>query len=305
MTRPTTVIHPQGPVQSTATSVYGKGDVLLRIGNGGAGATGLVEALATDYLSTLSESRSIAWVCNHSLNTQVALYRSHIDLAFTYERDREQLAASEGWSRTAGCAFHDHFCLAGPRDDPANARGAATVAEALRRISEYGGLFHSRADGSATMEKERHLWSSCGLEPWTDKGATKWYQTSLETPAGALKNADQAGAYLLTDRSTLLKQTGLKTISNTVVFLEPTGPHHILMNSCYALHSTLAPEETKKAVADFIEYLFSARGQGVIASYGVESCGLPLFAPVADGFARARLAGGRPVKGKWAFGARL
>ncbi|KAH8900915.1 hypothetical protein GQ53DRAFT_740748 [Thozetella sp. PMI_491] len=297
----TTTIQPQGDVESAAAAVYGHGKTLLRIGNGGAGATGLVEALATDYLSTLPEPRSIAWVCNHSLNTQVALHRGYIDLALTYERDREALAAPEGWSRTAGCVFHDHFCLAGPKSDPANLRGARSVADAFRRLAGQRVLFHSRVDGSATMEKERQLWLSCGLAPWRDEGAAQWYHTSLETPAGALKNADQAGAYLLTDRSTILRQTGLGTISNTTVFLEPTSPDDTLMNSCYALYSPLARGETKEAVEKFLEYLSSARGQGIIASFGAEVCGLPLFAPVAEGFARTKLAGGRPAGQKWTY----
>lgn len=59
------------------------------------GATGLIEALANDYLSTLPESRSISWVCNHSRNTQLALYNGYIDLALAYERGQEELAHLE------------------------------------------------------------------------------------------------------------------------------------------------------------------------------------------------------------------
>ncbi|KAK0384516.1 hypothetical protein NLU13_8602 [Sarocladium strictum] len=286
-----TSIRPRGPVQSRATSVYGIGDVLFRIGNGGAGATGLIEALATDYLSTLPQARSIEWICNHSLNTQVALHRGHIDLALTYEREREHLAEVEGWSRTAGCVFHDHFCLAGPRHDPADVRSAQSLGDALRRVARKAVFFHSRVDGSATMEKERQLWTSCGLEPWTEESARSWYKTNLETPAGALKGADEAAAYLLTDRSTLLHQTGLGAVSDTVVFVEPTSPDDVLMNSCYALYSPVASAETRTNVAGFLRYLLSERGQGVVESYGVGRCGLPLFAPVADGFARDKLRG--------------
>jgi tungstate transport system substrate-binding protein len=265
------------------------------------GATGLIEALATDYLSTLPEQKAIAWICNHSLNSQVALYRDYVDLALTYERDREELAISEGWSLSAGCIFHDHFCLAGPKNDPANIKGAKSVTEAFRRLATRRVLFHSRADGSATMEKERAFWSSCGLDPWADENAAEWYHTSLETPAGALKIADQAGAYLLTDRSTVLRQTCLGTISNTTAFLEPTSSDDILMNSGYALYSPFTEGETKKAVAHFIEYLLSDRGQDVIGSFGAETCGLPLFASVAEGFARTKLVGGYPRGSKWIY----
>ncbi|KAH8897315.1 hypothetical protein GQ53DRAFT_778442 [Thozetella sp. PMI_491] len=265
----------------------------------GIGATGLIEALANDYLSTFPEERSIAWVCNHSLNSQVALYRRYVDIALTYERDREELAANEGWSRTAGCICHDHFVLAGPRSDPAGVRDAKSLEEALERIATRKALFHSRTDGSATMVKERGLWSRCRLQPWTDDASSFWYKTSLLSPAEALKQAAAAGAYLLNDRSTLLRQTALNTISNITVFFEPRSSDDYLMNSCYAVYSPQARPEIVERISHFLNYLVSARGQGVIASFGVDSCGLPLFAPVKDGFAKTRLVGGEPLGGRW------
>jgi tungstate transport system substrate-binding protein len=127
--------------------------------------------------------------------------RGYIDVALTYERDQEALAASEGWSRSAGRVMHDHFCIAGPVHDPAGVRGAHSVADALAQIAKAGALFHSRADASATMWKERGLWRDVGLQPWEhlgDASVSAWYKTSVSSPAEALKRADDEGAYLLT-----------------------------------------------------------------------------------------------------------
>lgn len=276
-------------------------DHLCRIfSNGGAGATALIGALAEDYLSTLSEQVSIDWVCNHSRNTQLALLHGHIDIALTYEREQEELAASEGWSQTVGCVFHDHFCLVGPPTDPANVRSTSNVTEAVRKIASSKSLFQSRADSSATMWKERSIWSLCGEEPWDDTAASVWYRTSLDSPAEALIAGDAAGAYLLTDRSTLLRQTSLQTIHGTTVFFEPKTPDDMLMDSCFALVSTRIPGERRAAVVSFLNYVASARGQRVVANFGAEALGgFSLFAPVRDGFSRSYLKGGMPLNGRW------
>jgi tungstate transport system substrate-binding protein len=257
-----------------------------------------VRALAEDYLSTLPSPQSITWICNHSRNTQLALLHNHIDLALTYERSQEALAAAEGWSKTAGCVFHCHFVIAGPISDPAGLRFANSPVDAIRRIAAARALFHSRADASATMWKERGLWEQAGCKPWEEASAETWYKTSLSSPADALKNADTAGAYLLTDRSTLLRQTGLENISKTTVFFEPSEPNDVLMNSCYALYRVDAASETVNAIKQFLEHVWSDRGQRVIGSFGADQVGAPLFATVNEGFARSRLSGRRPLGGK-------
>lgn len=264
------------------------------------GATGLIRALAEDYLSTLPDKYSIQWICNHSRNTQLALLHGYIDVALTYERDQEELAAKEGWSHTAGCVMHDHFCLAGPVLDPARLSGSKSLSESLARVAEAKALFHSRADASATMWKERGLWKDVEgqPQPWErldDASVSSWYKTSVLSPAEALKKADREGAYLLTDRSTLLRQVWLGNVANTTVFVEPDAGDHVLMNSCYALCSPSASRETKA----FVDYLLSDRAQSLIESYGKDEAGLPLFAKAADGFARTRITGGRIVEGKW------
>ncbi|KAH6651957.1 hypothetical protein BKA67DRAFT_572510 [Truncatella angustata] len=294
-----TRISGHGKVNPYASAVYGEGEVILRLGNGGAGATGLLEALAYGYLATLRVPASISWVANHSRNTQLALLQGHIDIALTYERDQEALAESEGWSVTKGCLFHDHFVIAGPRSDPASIRGAGSPAEALGRIARTRSLFHSRQDGSATMYKEAKLWNQNGLTPWSDASDADWFKQSAVPPAEAVRKADAVGAYLVTDRSTLLRQTGLQAISQTTVFFEPSNGDDELMNSCYGLCSPNTAGDQTSRPNDFIDYLLSETGQSIVNSYGLRDCELPLFASIKEGFARTRLTGGYPRAGRW------
>ncbi|KAI9666811.1 MAG: hypothetical protein M1831_001587 [Alyxoria varia] len=337
-----TAIAAQGELKTEPREVYGTGPTILRLGNGGAGATGLLRALSISFLSTLENSYSISWTHNHSRSTQLALFHNHIDIALTYERGPERVAESEGWSKTAGCAFHDHFVLAGPLEDPAGVfalatssskqeaddeegesgdGGAVKITEAFKKIARSKARFVSRCDGSTTMERERSLWRLCGLEPWKENAeeSQEWYRAYTETPSEALMRADREGAYLLTDRSTLLTQVARGTVRNTTVFVEPGDADDSLMNSCYALYSPSVDEdwdsvergqevrrgdfaESKEKTgyrSAFLHYLFSPAGQKVIADFGTKEVGVPFFAPVADGFARTSTVGGRPEAGGW------
>lgn len=295
-----TSIVSHGEINSHPDEIYGTGPALLRIGNGGAGATGLVGALAHSYLKAQPSSASIEWICNHSRNTQLALLHGHVDIGLTYERSQEEIAEREGWSKTRGCAFHDHFVLAGPPSDPANVRNATSVCDALKMIAEAKCLFHSRADFSATMAKERALWTSAGLAPWESGEA--WYQMSLQTPAAAILAASTAGSYLLTDRATLLCQTWQRKIPDRsiTVFFEPESSSSVLMNSCFVVMKAKNDFEKGKQIDDFVQWLLSDDGQEVIAHFGRDELGgYALFAAMSNGFAETRLEGGIPLMGNW------
>lgn len=216
----------------------------------------------------------------------------------TYERSQEAVAEAEGWSTTHGPMFHDHFCIVGPVSDPVNVRSARSPHEALVMIARARHLFHSRREGSATMHKEEDLWRVGGLEPWESEAESDWFKSSHLPPAEALIGADRAGAYLVTDRSTLLRQVGLGTISSSTVFFEPTSQYHYFMNSCFALSSPHAPAETKAQVARFLGYLSGPRGQRVVADCSIAD-GWALFATLAEKRAERLLGNGRAEGGRW------
>lgn len=158
------------------------------------GGTGLVEALAKDYIALNNISGSVEWVCNHSRNTQLALLSGHIDIALTYEREQEEIAVLEGWAENAGCIFHDHFCLVGPEHDPANVKSAQSIEEAFDRIAATQSTFHSRDDGSATAHKDHEIWRRCHRSPWTDS-SNSWFVKTKFNPADAITNATKSDAY--------------------------------------------------------------------------------------------------------------
>lgn len=222
-------------------------------------------------------------------------------------------------SQTVGCVFHDHFVLIGPSSDPLGLRHLDSVEQALKllakagKVGEDGALWHARIDGSATMWKERSLWEGAGLTPWAGPtvsvsdarksnttSSSYWYHTSFNGPADALIAADMAGAYALTDRSTLLRQTALRTAKDVTVLFEPVCEQDVLLNTCYALRQVESrSSEVEMETSRFLDYLMGDRGQQDIAQFGESEAGVSFFAPAKDGCAKTRLRGGRPLNGRW------
>jgi tungstate transport system substrate-binding protein len=105
----------------------------------------------------------------------------------------------------------NRFLIVGPGSDPANARGAPTAAEAMRRIAISGARFISRGDESGTHERERQLWTAAHETPARERLVI----------AGAgmgqtLRIASETESYTLTDEATfgqLARHLNLRILS--------------------------------------------------------------------------------------------
>ncbi|MDR9380065.1 MAG: substrate-binding domain-containing protein, partial [Natronomonas sp.] len=96
--------------------------------------------------------------------------------------------------------FND-FVIVGPESDPAGIQGMGSATEALTAIAEAEATFVSRGDNSGTHTKELNLWEAAGTDPGGD-----WYQETGTGMGEALNNANQQGAYTLSDRGTFISQ---------------------------------------------------------------------------------------------------
>ncbi|KAF2165115.1 hypothetical protein M409DRAFT_24503 [Zasmidium cellare ATCC 36951] len=270
-------------------------DVVFRIGNGGAGYTGVLRMLADMYIAENGGGFRIGWVPNHSRHSQIALLAGVVEIALTYEPHNEDLAIDEGWASRVGRAFNDHFILVGPDVDV----GAFDICGALRIIAEShsarggsgaapGGVrldrieFHTRGDGSATFAKEQLLWQAAGV----DVSGKDWMKTYPLAPYDALLRADNERAFLLTDRATFLTAKRDGVIPSLHVHVE--GGQELL-NPCSAVVKSDAfvsevsgdrDLEAHRAAARFAVWLTSNQAQSAIKDYG-RQWGLckPLFTP--------------------------
>lgn len=190
--------------------------------------------------------------------------------------DEEELV-DEGFGIDRTRVMYNDFVIVGPPSDPAGIRGIASAAEALDAIAKSGTPFMSRGDDSGTHAKEKSLWAAAGMEP--PKGQ-KGYSETGQGMGATLTIAQESQGYTLTDRATWL--------SNADPDLLP-----ILVEGDSALFNvyhviTVNPDEfpdldlnTKGAEA-FREFLVGEQAQEIIATFGADKFGQPLFVPYPE-----------------------
>jgi len=167
--------------------------------------------------------------------------------------------------------MHNDFVVVGPPGDPAGVKGMTTF-QALRGIATSGSTFISRGDRSGTHLLEMDLWQGAGVKP-----AGAWYVEAATGMGQTLTVASEKRAYTLTDRGTFLAQRAHLDLG---ILVEKDPP---LINIYHVI--TVSSEKFSGVNVEganaFADYLLSPAAQGLIAAFGVEKYGEPLFFPDA------------------------
>ncbi|NPA85676.1 MAG: solute-binding protein [Crenarchaeota archaeon] len=168
---------------------------------------------------------------------------------------------------------YNYFVIVGPKEDPAGVKDARNATEAFRKIYEAGeagkALFVSRGDMSGTHVKELSLWKLAGLDP---KGRP-WYKETGSGMAKTLIIANNMKAYTLSDVSTFLKLKRDGKLPNLEILY--SGSEELI--NIYSGYRVKGCEDPN--AKEFLRFLNSTEGQKIIASYGKEEFGRPLFYP--------------------------
>ena len=183
---------------------------------------------------------------------------------------------------------YNYFIIVGPRDDPAGVRSAKSAVEAFKLIYRAGeegrAKFVSRGDNSGTNIKELSLWRAAGLDP----SRKPWYKESGQGMSETLVMADEMGAYTLSDISTFLSLKKKGRVPHLEILYD-RGEELINIYSAYIVKSCRGVQ--RGYAEKFIEFVAGPEGQRIIAEYGKEEFGKPLF-----GAAAPRL---QELKGIW------
>ena len=264
-----------GGLKSTSSSLT------LRIGNGGAGQSGLIRALANAYIQWVAASGqpapTVEWYKSDTTQTIEYLATGAVDIGITYNPSAEAVAIHQGTALSpAQYLFRDHFLLVGPPSNPANLSNTTNIGVLFAQLHAAAELdtatpqvrFLSRYDKSATNIAESKLWLAIGQAPWATAYST-WYHQYITFPAQALKAATLLEEYTITDRGTFLSSP--QTVQNaTMIYLAGTNdpsdplllPAHLLISS-KASNRTLAEHFRRWATSETL-------GQKVIADYTIQ-----------------------------------
>jgi tungstate transport system substrate-binding protein len=210
--------------------------------------------------------------------------RGDADMILVHDAVREKTFLEDGYGVNRKIIAYNFFVIVGPEDDPAYVEEMDPV-DALLAIKDAGevgdAVWVSRGDDSGTHAMEKRLWIAGG-EDATELRETNWY---LERGAGmtatlALANEEQA--YTLCDMGSYLNNYVSGNID--LVILVQAGKETLNVYSALACNpqnpdlSHVKFDESMK----FIQFLVSGKVQDILADYGVDEFGQPLFNPAVE-----------------------
>ena len=189
-------------------------------------------------------------------------------VAHSPQAERQFMADGHGTRRQVVAA--NYFTVVGPADDPARVRGAADIGEALRRIAAAGAVFVSRGDSSGTHARELALWREAGGRPdW------RGYLETGQGQSATLLVADERRGYALSDRSTY----GALRRRLALVPLREREPALLNVYHVIEVNPAGRPRLNAAGARAFADFMMSREVQDLLASFGRERFGEPLFVP--------------------------
>lgn len=198
--------------------------------------------------------------------------RGDADVVFVHDRAAEQRFLAEGFATRRFPVMYNDFVLAGPKADPAGARGR-DIAAALQAVAARRAPFVSRGDRSGTHAAELRLWALAGIDPATS--GQGWYREIGQGMGSALNTAAASDAYLLSDRGTWISFRNRRDLA-----ILTEGDARLFNQYGVMLVNPARHPHVKAADGQaFIDWLVSRAGQDAIAGYRID--GEQLFFPNA------------------------
>lgn len=227
--------------------------------------SGLLDALIPDF-----EGRTGYKVKTTAVGTGAALAlgaKGDADVLLVHAPSAEETFMKDGNGDRRLLIMHNDFIVIGPAADPAGVRGKKAL-DAFKAIAAAGATFISRGDRSGTDILEKALWKQAGITP-----AAPWYVESGTGMGQSLTVASEKRAYILTDRATFLARRASLELE---IAVENDAP---LLNIYHVITVSQAkfPRVNREGADAFADYLVGPDAQRIIADFGKEKFGQPLF----------------------------
>jgi tungstate transport system substrate-binding protein len=250
--------------------------------------TGLLDAIEKDYESSHPVDLSIT-----AVGTGIAIQQAEsgdADVVLVHAPSTELQFLEGGYGVNRKIIAYNFFTIVGPADDPAQISGK-NATEALKSIVTYGQsmadqtgqtqIWVSRGDNSGTNSKEKSLWTAAGYN-YTELSTLPWFAVTGQGMGATLTVADQKNAYTLSDIGTYLKFHSDGTISLDALILEEKSLLNVYSVMAVNTGTVQANQTVHSSInyadaMDFIQYLISPATQQLIANFGKDTYGQPLF----------------------------
>lgn len=230
-----------------------------------------------DELIPLFEAQTGYQVKTVAVGTGQALAlgkRGEADALLTHAPDAELQLVQSGDVINRKRVMYNDYVVIGPGSDPAGVKGMPVV-DAFRQIAERGATFVSRGDDSGTHKMELSLWASAGIDP----AGQSWYVESGQGMGNTLRIGAEREGYVLTDRGTYLALRHL--LGDMPILVEGD---EVLLNIYHVMqvNPDKGPMINADAAAAFVEFMVGDEAQSIIAEFGKDRFGDPLFVPYTE-----------------------
>jgi len=192
-----------------------------------------------------------------------------VDVIMVHAPSAEEKFVKEGFGIDRIQFMYNDFVVVGAPKDPAGAKSATSVTEALQKIEASKTGFVSRGDDSGTHKKELKLWKQAALTP-----NGKWYMEAGQGMGKVLQIASETGAYTLTDRGTWLAYRG--KVEMELLFAGDDNLNNVY--GIIAINPKKHPDTQYKTAKKLVDWVASKEAQNIIKNYRLH--GEPLFVPL-------------------------
>jgi len=224
------------------------------------------------YLLPTFEKETGYTVEVQSAGTGAAIQKAidgNADVILVHAKASEEEFINGGYGVERLPFMYNYFVIVGPKDDPAGVKDSADAATAFGKIKDSQSKFVSRGDESGTHKAELKIWGDAAPNADSDE----WYISAGQGMGACLTMASEQQAYCLTDKATFLSMKD--ELNLDIVLAEGED-----MKNTYSLIA-VNPEKidglnTEGAQA-FIDWMLGDEASELIAKYGEEEYGTPLF----------------------------
>jgi tungstate transport system substrate-binding protein len=196
------------------------------------------------------------------------------DVLLVHAPASEKIFMDKGFGQERLLVMHNDFVILGPAADPANIKGIKSPADAFKKIADAKATFVSRGDNSGTNQAELAIWKLAGITPTKNDA---WYLQTGGAMGDTLNVANQKAAYTISDRGTYLAYKANLQLD----ILVQGDPSLLNIYHVITVNPEKWPKVNIKLAKEFASFMVSADTQKVIAAFGIDKYGQPLFFPDA------------------------
>jgi len=219
------------------------------------------------------------------------------DVLLVHSRKAEDQFVADGDATERFDVMYNDFVIVGPPNDPAKIGGMTSAKDAFTSIAAAKAAFVSRGDKSGTNTKELSIWASAEI---SSTQQVDWYSSIGQGMGETLVFANEKGAYTLSDRATWLAM--MNNLPSLAILVGGNSLAENKDRTLYNSYGVMAVNPGKfsavnaSLASQFVEWILSVPTQKLIAGYGVDKWGQPLFYPNSQQY-KDSLASVQPASG--------